>query len=86
MEDWQYALVLVILIITIWNFVRYGMDYKDGLLNSQGVRVLRDNDLDLIVSSVGLLLVGAALGAGGVYAGLARDLRDRLSYKPASTA
>jgi hypothetical protein len=81
MEDWQYGLVLVILIITIWNFVRYGMGYKDGLLNSQGVYVLRDNDLDVVVSSVGLLLVGAALGAGGAYMELARDLRSRLSYK-----
>jgi len=74
MENWQTAIVLVILIITIWNFIRFGLGMKEGILNTQGVRVFLDNDVDAVLSSLGLLMVGAALGSTATYVGFSRDL------------
>jgi hypothetical protein len=74
MENWQAAIVLVILIITIWNFIRFGLGMKEGILNTQGVHVFLDSDVDVVVSSLGLLMAGAALGSTATYMGFAKDL------------
>jgi hypothetical protein len=74
LENWQLAVVLVILVITIWNLFRFGLGMKDGALHSYGVKVFLDNDVDVVLSSLGLLLIGAGMGATGVYANFAKDL------------
>ena len=79
MESWQTALVLVILIITIWNFIRFGLGHKNGALDSYGIRLMVDNDVDVAVSSAGLLLAGMVLGVSGTYANFSRELVNSLS-------
>jgi len=77
MEAWQSALVLVILIITIWNFVRFGLGHKNGALDSYGIRLMVDNDVDVVVSSAGLLLAGMVLGvSSAAYEQFSRSLKQ----------
>ena len=76
MESWKVAIVIVILILTLCNFIRFGLGMKDGILQAQGMRVMLDNDVDVVVSSLGLLLVGLGLGAVGTYASFGRELAE----------
>jgi hypothetical protein len=76
MENWQIALVVVIFIITIWNLGRFVLGHKNGALQSYGVSAMMDNDVDVVVSSLGLLLMGMALGAVGSYANFGKDLLE----------